>query len=600
MDKSNPQGNEFKSRPKCRSTEEYRFRLNGFCKPVCIFLLFVITLGAYMAAFAGEGSSILDLQLWSDRTTVPVRSPSGGSITLINLNPEANSWYILQLKKTDGTVADYFHLENPYPETQLLELDHDGTLVLAEDSVQQRYDLLSGGKESLLAAARKVKRPFVELCDGRLYLRNPTVGHKTRKEWMTDLLRDRVRFGEKITNFIKERFYRDRYRKTALQNPQRNWTFLQDERKSPVRIGVLSGTGMFNLKKMDMNFSLSTEPADNIKPGYWYPIPGYPGIFASVVTPEIIPDTLGWIRKGLISPLEQKETSALVYLVAFDLSMFDFAFALGTDHPRVGWSDRVPEKSRIPSLPGPDGFDSVGPLVRTGKVNPRDVDRVAATFAGGFKRNHGAFKWGDLANRNRGSHYGFIENGVILSTLQPGLATLVAYDDGRVEMKTWEEEDAASVRSIRYARQNGVPILEPHPVTGNVRPGSLVRDWGKGNWSGSDTKELRTLRAGACIQETHGSRFLIYGYFSSGTPSTMAHVFQACNCRYAMHLDMNAPEHTYLAIYRRDGSHFVVQRLVKEMAEVDPPVDGQELPRYIGYSDNRDFFYLLRKTEGSE
>jgi hypothetical protein len=36
------------------------------------------------------------------------------------------------------------------------------------------------------------------------------------------------------------------------------------------------------------------------------------------------------------------------------------------------------------------------------------------------------------------------------------------------------------------------------------------------------------------------------------------------------------------------------------MAEVDPPVDGQELPRYIGYSDNRDFFYLLRKADGSE
>ncbi|MGB7063013.1 MAG: hypothetical protein WBF13_11760 [Candidatus Zixiibacteriota bacterium] len=417
---------------------------------------------------------------------------------------------------------------------------------------------------------------------------------------MTDLLRDRVRFGEKITNFIKERFYRDKYRKTGLQNLQNSRTIRQDELKSPVRIGFLPGTGTFDLKKMDMNFSLATESADRIEPGYWYPIPGYPGIFVSIVTPEIIPDTLGWIRKGLLSPPDQKETSALVYLVAFDLSMFDLAFALGTDHPRVDWSDRVPEKSRIPSLPGPDGFESIAPLVRTGKVNPRDVDRVAATFAGGFKRMHGAFKRGDLADRNRGSHYGFIENGVILSTLQPGLSTLVVYNDGSVEMKTWEEEDSTSVKSIQYARQNGVPLLEPHLITGNVRPGKLVRDWGKGNWSGSETKQLRTLRAGACIQETGDSRFLIYGYFSSATPSTMAHVFQACNCRYAMHLDMNAPEHTYLAIYRTEGSQFVVQRLVKEMAEVDPPVEGQELPRYIGYSDNRDFFYLLRKRQGPE
>lgn len=600
MCKSNLCNDIFESRPTCRRTRNYRFRLNGFCQTVCVFLLLVTPLGKSGVAFAGEGTSVLDLQPWSDEITVPTRPPSDGSIILINLNPAANTWYILQLKEAGGTVMASFHLENPYSETQWLELDHDGALILVEDSVQQRCDLLSGGKESLLAAARKVKRPFVELCDGRLYLRNPTVGHKTRKEWMTDLLRDRVRFGEKITNFIKERFYRDRYRKTGRQNPQDDRTTLQDQLRSPVRIGVLSGTGTFDLKKMDMNFSLSTESADGIQPGYWYPIPGYPGIFVSVVTPEIIPDTSGWVRKGLINPPEQKEKSALVYLVAFDLSMFDLAFALGTDHPRVGWSDRVVEKSRTPSLPGPDGFDNIAPLVRTGKVNPRDVDRVAATFAGGFKRDHGAFKWGDLANKNRGSHYGFIEKGVILSTLQPGLATLVVYNDGRVEMKTWEEEDSTSVLSIQYARQNGVPLLEPRSVTGDIRPGKLVKDWGKGNWSGSDTKQLRTLRAGACIQQARDSRFLIYGYFSSATPSTMAHVFQACNCGYAMHLDMNAPEHTYLAIYRTEGSQFVVQRLVKEMAEVDPPVDGQELPRYIGYSDNRDFFYLLRKTEGSE
>jgi hypothetical protein len=600
MHESNPQNSESKSRPEYRSTEICRFPPNSFCQPLCIFLLLVITLGASLTGLAREGRSVLDLQTWSDRTTVPVRSPSGGSISLINLDPEVSRWYVLQLKKTDGTVVESFHLENPYPETQQIELDHDGALILVEDSVRQRCDLLSGGKESLLAAGRKVKRPFVELCDGRLYLRNPTIGHKTRKEWMTDLLRDRVRFGDRITNFIKERFYRDKYRKTGLQNPQDDRITLQDELKSPVRVSVLPGAGTFDLKKMDMNFSLAAGSGDRVEPGHWYPIPGYPGIFVSVVTPEIIPDTSGGIRKGLISPPEQKETSALVYLVAFDLSMFDLAFALGTDHPRVGWSDRVPEKSRTPSLPGPDGFESIAPLVRTGKVNPRDVDRAAATFAGGFKRDHGAFKWGDLAGRNRGSHYGFIENGVILSTLQPGLATLAVYNDGRVEMKTWEEEDSTSLRNIRYARQNGVPLLEPHPVTGNVRPGKLVMDWGRGNWSGSDAKELRTLRAGACIQETGESRFLIYGYFSCATPSTMAHVFRACNCNYAMHLDMNAPEHTYLAIYRTEGSQFVVQRLVKEMAEVDPPVDGQELPRYIGYSDNRDFFYLLRKTEGPE
>ena len=50
-------------------------------------------------------------------------------------------------------------------------------------------------------------------------------------------------------------------------------------------------------------------------------------------------------------------------------------------------------------------------------------------------------------------------------------------------------------------------------------------------------------------------------------------------------------------VYRIEQSSFVMQRLVKEMAEVDPMVDGQELPRYVGYPDNRDFFYLLRRDD---
>ena len=67
----------------------------------------------------------------------------------------------------------------------------------------------------MLVAGRAQKRPFVDLCDGLLYLRNVTEGHRTRKEWVTDLLRDRVKYGEQITTFMKERIFRDRYRQTA-------------------------------------------------------------------------------------------------------------------------------------------------------------------------------------------------------------------------------------------------------------------------------------------------------------------------------------------------------------------------------------------------
>jgi hypothetical protein len=103
------------------------------------------------------------------------------------------------------------------------------------------------------------------------------------------------------------------------------------------------------------------------------------------------------------------------------------------------------------------------------------------------------------------------------------------------------------------------------------------------------------MRAGAALQEFSGKRFLIYAFFWNATPSAMARVFQAYRCRYAMLLDMNAFEHTYLAVYEREGSSLYIQHLIKEMSEVDASVKGQYIPRFLGYSDDRDFFYLTRK-----
>jgi len=78
----------------------------------------------------------------------------------------------------------------------------------------------------------------------------------------------------------------------------------------------------------------------------------------------------------------------------------------------------------------------------------------------------------------------------------------------------------------------------------------------------------------------------------------MARVFQAYRCRYAMHLDMNALEHTYLAVYKREGPSWLVQHLIQGMSEVDMKTKGQYVPRFLGYPDNRDFFYLTRREPG--
>ncbi|HWU39459.1 MAG TPA: hypothetical protein VN203_17565, partial [Candidatus Acidoferrum sp.] len=182
--------------------------------------------------------------------------------------------------------------------------------------------------------------------------------------------------------------------------------------------------------------------------------------------------------------------------------------------------------------------------------------------------------------------------------LQPGLATIYVLDDGQVEMTTWTEADNTLLPHLRYARQNGVPLITGFDPTSQVAiPGPLVSRWGDGNWSGSADRKLQTMRAGLALQERGGKRFLLYAFFWSATPSAMARAFQAYQCRYAMLLDMNALEHTYLAAYRRSGQDLVVQHLIHDMDGVDLTVKGQYIPRFLGYPDNRDFFYLLRKEK---
>jgi len=74
----------------------------------------------------------------------------------------------------------------------------------------------------------------------------------------------------------------------------------------------------------------------------------------------------------------------------------------------------------------------------------------------------------------------------------------------------------------------------------------------------------------------------------------MARVFQAYRCRYAMHLDMNALEHTYLASTcpRRATDCRASDR---RMNVLDRYAGKQFAPRFLGFPEDRDFFFLTRK-----
>jgi hypothetical protein len=541
---------------------------------------------------------ILELQQFRQSRSVAIEGAGGrrGRATLIDLDPSINAWFLLTLDWGDPVGRASFHLENPEPRGRRLGLvdgQPDGLLV-TDDGAATTCDLWSG-ETPALERARTSLLPYAPLCDDRLYLRNQVTGHRTDLERVAEFLRDHVWGGEEIVGFVREGLFRDAYLERGVASQAAGLAGEPPGAPSPAALGEAYADRAVATEYLGIEV-VSAE-AGRLRLGRWYAARDLPGIYVSVIEPQAIRAGILASYPGIVNRLDGVEASALTYLVAFDLAQFDLGFALGTEHPRVGWSPRPPEAVRSPGLPGPDGIDKVAPLVTNGMVSPALVGDTVATFTGGFKRGHGAFKYGDLAGRNHGSHYGFIEEGVVFSKLQPGLATLYVLDDDAVHMATWSEADDALLARIRYARQNGVPLIEPDPDTGVPAPGALVAEWGPGNWSGSAAGELRALRAGACLQETARRQFLIYGWFSSATPSAMARVFQAYGCRYAMLLDMNALEHTYLAVYAHKDGEVVVQHLIRGMEEVDKSTDGAMVPRFIGFPDNRDFFYVVRRDE---
>ena len=541
--------------------------------------------------------TILELQPGRIAAQAALRRRDGipGLATLINLNPNANAWYLLLIDWQDDAAHLAYHLENRGAAEGALHLRTDSPVALALTGAGGLNCTLwmSVGRDAL-AEARATGLPYAPLCSGALYLRNHVAGRQTALERISDFLRDHVWGGDRVVNFVKEQFYRDAFREKGVGTATAPSAPSLPAALAPLPPSLAPETAGVGLLPEGLALDLAT-PGKELQIGQWYAVRDLRGVLVSVISPQYIESRFRSSREPNVNALDAVESGALVYLVAFDLQQLDLHFVLGTDHPRLDWSGRPPPSSRDPQLPGPDGVGSAAPLVRNGMVSPTEAPRTVATFAGGFKRSHGAFRSGQLAQRNHGSHYGFIEQGVIFSKLQPGLATVWVTDEGSVELATWAALDNELLPHIRYARQNGVPLIEYDAANGVGMPGELVNLWGPGNWSGSAEEVLRTLRAGLCLQQNGGRRFLIYGYFSAATPSAMARVFQACRCRYAMHLDMNALEHTYLALYVHRDRELVVEHLIRGMEEVDRTAGEEFAPRFLSFPDDRDFFYLTWK-----
>jgi hypothetical protein len=510
----------------------------------------------------------------------------GGEARLVDVNPVIHSWYVLDVKSSAARGTWHLQVVDPSDRLTLDPAFTDGVTLIRGD---RSTPCALWSAPSALVAAAGTGKAWEPLCGGRVQLRSDVAGRKTALEFTTDFLRDNVAGGERITTLVKDAMP-DRNLREGQVRTSGGAASAEGGPPRPLLDAARAGAA---LEPTGLGLPLSgVEAGAALEAGRWYGVDGVPDGFVSAVLPELVDPAIVSALGASINPLDSIERTALVWHVAFRLDAFDFDFELGTDHPRVGWSERL---SRSTPVPGPDGFDTVAPFARTGRVPPYALADVVATFVGGFKRSHGAMRSGDLAKVNNNSHYGFVSNGAVLSTLQPGLATFVIDADGTVDLRTWSDADDAELWRVRHARQNGVPVLETTP-DGTPRAGDLVRSWSQGNWSGSVEGNLRSLRAGACIIDNGDTPYLLYGWFSAATPSAMAVVWASFGCRYGMLLDMNALEHTYLSLHRFEADAWQVFHLDTGMAVLDKKAkDGITQPRFVSFSDNRDFFYVTRR-----
>jgi hypothetical protein len=187
--------------------------------------------------------------------------------------------------------------------------------------------------------------------------------------------------------------------------------------------------------------------------------------------------------------------------------------------------------------------------------------RLLATFNGGFTYVDG----------NNGSSI----NGLSYEPLKDGLATLIGYANGRVDIRTWTGGSNAGP-GIVFARQSLPLIIQ------NGRFSSALND--SSQWGFTLGNAVRVWRTGVGL-DRRGN--LIYAAANDQTVLTLASILRRAGAVRAMQFDIN-PEWPTLISYRHQGG----LRPTKVV-----PNGMQPATRYL-VPDDRDFFAVYRRLRG--
>jgi hypothetical protein len=187
--------------------------------------------------------------------------------------------------------------------------------------------------------------------------------------------------------------------------------------------------------------------------------------------------------------------------------------------------------------------------------------RLLATFNGGF-----IYRDGDNGSSISGQQY---------EPLKRGLATIVAYRNGSVDVKAWQG-GAVAGNNIAFARQS-LPLIVDH---GRLNP-TLDNST---RWGYTLGNAVRVWRTGAGI-DRHGN--LIYAAADYQTVVTLARILQRAGAVRAMQLDIS-PEWPTLITYSHHRG-LIPDQIVPNYQQLDT--------RYL-VPDDRDFFAVYRRLPG--
>ena len=225
----------------------------------------------------------------------------------------------------------------------------------------------------------------------------------------------------------------------------------------------------------------------------------------------------------------------------------------------VAWIDSARTKLEyVPGLAEPPGIEGRGP----GEVPPGLRKGLVATFNGGFPLET--------------SGAGLIYRGEVVEPMVNGIATIVGYTDGRIDVVSWNHGPRAP-KNVSFAKQNLPLIIDEGKLNPNLSDGP---EWGE-----TVNNATRVWRSGIGV-DAHGN--LLYAAANYQTVESLAKVLRRAGAVRALELDINE-DWTSFITYRSPGGSSP-SNLLPEMF--------RSPERYL-VPDERDFFSVsLRGGQG--